>query len=144
MLNYFAFVHTAHQMHPMHGWQMSSSQYACVSHVFSVHISVYVRYTSHWLEAEVLIPPLSSVFCHMVETAGTTWGIRPDCSPKKPPISYSPLILTHTHKRTLLYVRGQTSILRVEESRTGWRSVASTDPVVTHTHTHSHTHTLIH
>ncbi len=80
----------------------------------------------------------------MAETAGTTWGIRPDCSPKKPPISYSSLIITHTHKRTLLYVKGQTSILRVEESRTGWRSVASTDPDVTHTHTHAHTHTHTH
>ncbi len=56
-------------------------------------------------------------------------------------ISYSH---THTHKRTLLYVKDQTSILRVEESRTGWRSVASTDPDVTHTHVHTHAHTHTH
>ncbi len=56
-------------------------------------------------------------------------------------ISYSH---THTHKRTLLYVKDQTSILRVEESRTGWRSVASTDPDVTHTRVHTHTHTHTH
>ncbi len=105
---------------------------SCVFYAYECISEVYESLARGWgahTTTELCVPPYG-------ETAGTTWGIRPDCSPKKPPISYSSLI-SHTHKRTLLYVKGQTSILRVEESRTGWRSVAR------HTHTRAHTHTRI-